>query len=219
MKQEQMKQEAALSAISYIKDDAVVGIGTGSTVNYFIDALVKLKGRIEGTVASSEASRTRLKALGVPVYDLNGVNQVHVYVDGTDEINHHFQCVKGGGGALTGEKIIAAVAKLFICIADQSKQVGLLGKFPIAVEVIPMARSYVAREIVKMGGDPVYRQGYTTDYGNVIIDIHNLEVLEPTKVEERLNNITGVVCNGIFAKRPADLLLLGTDNGVQTLTL
>jgi ribose 5-phosphate isomerase A len=212
----EMKQAAALAALDYIQDDWIVGVGTGSTVNYFIEALATIKGRIDGTVASSNASKDLLKAHGIPVYDVNGVNQIQIYVDGADEINPYLQCIKGGGGALTGEKIIAVQAKKFICIADQSKKVGMLGAFPLAVEVIPMARSYVAREIVKLGGDPVYRQGFVSDYGNVILDVHNLSIMEPIKLEEQLNNITGVVANGLFAKRSADVLLLGTEKGVET---
>jgi ribose 5-phosphate isomerase A len=169
-------------------------------------------------VSSSKASAELLKAQGIPLYDANGVNQIHIYVDGADEINDYLQCIKGGGGALTGEKIVAAIAERFICIADQSKQVKLLGNFPLAVEVIPMARSYVARELVKLGGDPIYRQGFISDFGNVILDVHNLEILDAVAMEERINNITGVVANGLFAKRPADLLLLGTEGGVQTIS-
>jgi ribose 5-phosphate isomerase A len=216
MNKEQMKQAVAEAATALIKDDWVVGVGTGTTVNYFITALGKIKGRIEGTVASSKVTQELLKAQGIPVYDANGVNQVNVYIDGADEVNNYLQCIKGGGGALTGEKIIAALAKQFICIADQTKKVGLLGTtFPLPVEVIPMARSYVAREMVKLGGEPVYRQGFITDYGNVILDVHNLEIIDATKLEEQINNITGVVENGLFAKRPADLLILGTEQGVQ----
>ena len=212
---ENLKQKAAIAAIDHIKSDMIVGVGTGSTVNYFIEALGTIKARIDSAVSSSKESTKKLKALGISVYDLNSVNEVSIYVDGADEINHHLQMIKGGGGALTGEKIIAAVAKQFICIADESKYVKLLGKFPLPIEVIPMARGYVAREIVKLGGDPVYRDGYATDYGNIILDVHNLEILEPVDFENKLNLISGVVTNGIFAKRPADLLLLGTENGVK----
>lgn len=217
MDQNTLKKLAAKAALEYIKDDMVVGVGTGSTVDFFIDELATLKGRIEGAVASSKASVDKLKKHGIPIYDLNGVNQVHIYVDGADEINQYLQCIKGGGAALTGEKIVAAVAKQFICIADESKKVNRLGEFPLPIEVIPMARSYVARELVKIGADPVYRQGVTTDYGNIILDAHNLEIMEPEKMEKQINNITGVVCNGIFAKRPADILLLGTKDGVETI--
>lgn len=215
--QNKQKQAAAKAAIDYIKNDMIVGIGTGSTVNYFIDALASIKGRIEATVASSIETANRLKAIGLPVYELNSVDEISIYIDGADEVNQQLQMTKGGGGALTGEKIIAAVAKQFICIADQSKAVKLLGKFPIPVEVIPMARGFVAREIVKLGGDPVYRDGFMTDHGNIILDVHHLEILNPRAWEEKLNNITGVVTNGIFAKRPADILLLGTENGVENI--
>ncbi len=214
MSQDQQKQQAALAAIEYIKGDAIVGVGTGSTVNYFIDALVQIKGKIDCAVASSKASAERLRQLHIPVVDLNSVSEVHIYVDGADEITKNLHCIKGGGAALTGEKIIAQVAKQFICIADASKLVGILGNFPVPIEVIPMARSYVARELVKLGGDPIYREGIVTDYGNVILDVHNLEIMEPIKLEEKLNQIPGIVTNGIFARRPADILLLGTDEGV-----
>jgi ribose 5-phosphate isomerase A len=216
MDKEALKQAAATAALKYIENDCIVGVGTGSTVNYFIAALATIKARIDGAVSSSLATTTRLKALNIPVYDLNSVNQLHIYVDGADEVNHHFQCIKGGGGALTGEKIIANVAQKFICIADESKKVSLLGGFPVAVEVLPMARSYVAREIIKLGGDPIYRQGFVSDYGNVILDVHNLSLVDPLKMEQTLNNLAGVVCNGIFAQRPADVLLLATSEGVKT---
>ncbi len=210
-----LKKQAAEAALSYIKNDMVVGVGTGSTVNYFIDALASLRGRIDGAVSSSQASAAKLKALGIPVYELNTVDEVSVYIDGADEVNRALQMIKGGGGALTGEKIVASVAKQFICIADQSKWVRLLGQFPVAVEVIPMARGHVAREIVKLGGDPIYRDGYMTDYGNIILDVHHFKIINPREFEERLNNIAGVVTNGIFAARPADVLLLGTEQGVE----
>lgn len=212
---EQQKQFAAQAAIKFIKDDAIVGIGTGSTVNLFIEELAKIKGKIQCAVSSSNASSAQLKVHNIPVYDLNSVSYLDVYIDGADEITKNLACIKGGGGALTGEKILAAAAKQFICIADAAKLVGVLGAFPVAIEVIPMARSAVARQIVKMGGDPVYRENYLTDYGNVILDVHNLQILEPAKLEAELNQIPGVVTNGIFAKRPADILLLGTDAGVQ----
>jgi ribose 5-phosphate isomerase A len=212
---EKLKQEAAEAALDFIDEpETVVGIGTGSTTNYFIDALLKKKHLIEGVVASSEATAMLLKTHGFPVLDLNVVNNVPFYIDGADEINAQLQMIKGGGGALTREKILAAVAKKFICIADQTKQVDLLGEFPVAIEVIPMARSYVAREVVKLGGGPVYRQGFVTDNGNIILDIHNLPILEPLQLEATLNQITGVVCHGLFAHRPADVLLLGTERGV-----
>ncbi len=216
MDKESRKKAAAEAALQYIDDDMVVGVGTGSTASYFIDALASMKHRIEGTVASSKETEQKLKAHGIRVFDLNTVDNVPVYVDGADEINKYLHMVKGGGGALTREKIIAAVARKFICIADDSKQVDVMGNFPIPVEVIPMARSYVARQIVVMGGDPIYRDGFVTDNGNIIIDIHNLKIMEPLKLEQNLNNIVGVVTNGLFANRPADLLLLGTGDEVRT---
>lgn len=214
MDKEALKKSAALAALDYIDTGMVLGVGTGSTVNYFIDALKKVKNKIEVAVASSRATAEKLKALSIPLGDLNSVNEVSFYVDGADEINSAKQMIKGGGGALTGEKIIAAVAKKFICIADQTKQVDLLGAFPVAVEVIPMARSYVARQILKLGGDPVYRQGFITDYGNVILDIYNLKILNPIEWEQKLNNIVGIVTNGIFAMHPADILILATEKGI-----
>ena len=218
MNQSLLKQQAALAAIPYIPEDTVVGVGTGSTVNYFIEALASIKGRIEGAVASSQASATLLRAQGIPVFDLNGVNSVAVYVDGADEVNKRLQMIKGGGGALTREKIIATVAQRFICIADESKQVELLGAFPLAIEVIPMARSYVGREMVKLGGSPSYREGFVTDNGNIIIDVRNLTIEQPIALEKHLNNITGVVAHGLFAARPADMLLLGRAQGVECIT-
>ncbi len=215
MDKEQLKKTAALAALDYVEHGMIVGVGTGSTVNYFIEGLQAVKGKIEAAVASSVATEKRLKALGIPVIDLNSAGDVPIYVDGADEINAAKQMIKGGGGALTREKIIAASAKKFICIADQSKQVDLLGTFPVALEVIPMARSYVARQIVKLGGDPVYREKFVTDNGNIILDVFNLKILEPIAIEEKLNNIVGIVENGIFAKRPADILLLGTPQGVS----
>jgi len=212
--QEKLKREAAEAAVQFIQPGMIVGVGTGSTVNYFIDALKNLKGKIEGAVASSEETEKRLKANGIPVIDLNTVTELPVMIDGADEINTAKQMIKGGGGALTREKILAAVAKKFICIADQSKQVDLLGNFPVAVEVIPMARSFVARKMVIMGGDPIYREKYRTDNGNMIIDVYNLKILDAVQMEEHINHIAGVVSNGIFAKRPADILLLGTTDGV-----
>lgn len=210
-----LKQLAAEAAIKYIPEDAIIGVGTGSTVNYFIDALVSIKHNITGVVASSKATAIKLKALNIPILDLNSVSELDIYVDGADEINPSLQMIKGGGAALTGEKIVAAVAKKFICIADNSKKVTILGKFPLSIEVIPMARSYVAREIIKrIGGSPVYREGIITDYGNVILDVWNLEILEPIKTEQLINDIPGVVTNGLFAIRPADILLLGTPDGV-----
>lgn len=214
MDQDALKRAAAEAALEYIETGMLLGVGSGSTVNIFIDALKKVKGKIDAAVATSNVTAEKLKALSIPVVDLNSVTEIPVYIDGADEINSVKQMIKGGGGALTREKIVAAVSKKFICIADYSKQVDLLGEFPVALEVIPMARSYVAREIVKMGGDPVYRQGFTTDNGNVILDIYNLKILEPISIEQKLNNIVGVVTNGIFAMRPADVLLLATESGV-----
>jgi ribose 5-phosphate isomerase A len=211
----EMKQAAADAAIAYVEDGSVVGVGTGSTADFFIAALGKIKHRIDGAVASSEGTAQKLKALGVPVYDLNSVKDLPVYVDGADEITPHMAMIKGGGGALTREKIVAAVARKFICIADQSKLVDVLGKFPLPVEVIPMARSYVGREIVKLGGQPAWRQGFTTDNGNLILDIHHLSITEPQALEAALNQIVGVVTNGLFAQRGADVLLLGTSEGVK----
>ena len=214
--QNQLKQAAAEAAIAYIEDDAIVGVGTGSTANYFIDALAKVKGRIAGAVSSSDASVMRLKSHGIPVFDLNSIDRLPVYVDGADEINHQLQMIKGGGAALTREKIVAAVAQQFVCVADESKLVAVLGTFPLPIEVIPMARSYVAREIVKLGGHPAYREGVVTDNGNVILDVHGLQIAEPAKLEAELNQIVGVVTCGIFARRRADVLLLGTQAGVKT---
>lgn len=214
MTTDHMKKAAAEAALKYVRDDTVIGVGTGSTVNYFIDALATIKSRIMGAVPSSKATETRLKAINIPIYDLNSVDSLPIYVDGADEINDQLQMIKGGGAALTREKIVAAVADKFICIADETKKVKLLGTFPLPIEVIPLARSYVARQIIKLGGSPVYREGVITDNGNVILDVWNLEILEPIKLEKTINNITGVVSCGIFAIRPADLLLLGTPQGV-----
>lgn len=220
MSQDDMKQAAAQAAVDFIKpkleSDAIIGVGTGSTTNHFIDLLATIKQDFDGAVASSETTKERLQGLGIPVYDLNSVGQVMFYVDGADEINQHMQMIKGGGGALTREKIIAAVAQQFICIADKTKFVDILGDFPLPVEVIPMARSYVARELVKLGGDPVYRENVVTDNGNVILDVFNLKIMSASKLEEEINNITGVVTNGLFAKRGADRLLLGTEKGIES---
>ncbi|NNJ72038.1 MAG: ribose-5-phosphate isomerase RpiA [Enterobacterales bacterium] len=216
MSAEQQKQQVAEAALEYVDEHRIIGVGTGSTVNYFIDALATIKGQIEATVSSSEASTERLKAHGIPVFDLNAVDNIPVYIDGTDESDDGLNLIKGGGGALTREKIIAAVAETFVCIADESKKVPVLGHFPLPVEVIPMARSYVAREIVKLGGDPVYREGFVTDNGNIILDIHNMMIAEPKKLEAELNGITGVVTNGLFADRGADILLLAGAGGVTT---
>ena len=219
MNQDEMKQAVAKAAIDYIEPGTIIGVGTGSTANFFIDELAKVKHKIEGTVASSIASADRLKGHGIEVLDLNSVSEISVYVDGADESNKHLHLIKGGGGALTREKIVAAASKKFVCIADESKLVDVMGKFPLPVEVIPMARSLVAREIIKqVGGEPVLRDGFTTDNGNIILDIHNLEIMEPTKIEQILNNITGVVTNGLFAIKPASVLLLGTQDGVKTIS-
>lgn len=214
MDQDVKKKAVARAAMDYVVEDAYVGVGTGSTANFFIELLADKKSRIEGAVASSEETEKRLKQHGIPVVPLNSVNELPVYVDGADECTKFLHLIKGGGGALTREKIVAAVADKFICIVDDSKVVKTLGTFPLPVEVIPMARSYVAREIIKLGGKPELREGFTTDNGNVILDIHNLVILNPVEMEERLNNITGIVTNGLFAKRPADVVLVATDEGV-----
>jgi ribose 5-phosphate isomerase A len=216
MTQDDKKKAAAHAALKYIEDNAIIGVGTGSTVNHFIDALAEVKHKIQGAVSSSEVSTERLKAMGIEVFDLNSVDTFDIYVDGADEITEHKHMIKGGGAALTREKIVAAVAEKFICIIDDTKQVPILGQFPLPVEVIPMARSYVAREIVKLGGDPVYRQGVVTDNGNVILDVHNLKILNPVELERQLNAIVGVVTNGLFAHRCADIVLIGTNNGIGT---
>ena len=218
MTQDDKKKAAAYAALKYVEEGAIVGVGTGSTVNYFIDALADIKHNIQGAVSSSEASTERLKAMGIEVFDLNSVDKFDIYVDGADEITQHKHMIKGGGAALTREKIVAAVADKFICIIDDSKQVPMLGEFPLPVEVIPMARSYVAREIVKLGGDPAYRQGVVTDNGNVILDVYNLKILNPVELERQLNAIVGVVTNGLFANRCADIVLIGNNNGVETVT-
>lgn len=215
MTKDAYKQQAAEAALDYIESGMMVGVGTGSTVNFFISALGKIKGKIDGAVASSEASASLLKKQGIPVYDLNSVSNLPIYIDGADEVNPHKQLIKGGGGALTREKILATSAEQFICIVDKSKQVDVLGQFPLPVEVIPMARGLVARALVKMDGDPVYRQGFVTDNGNIILDVHGLKILDPKKIEMLINNITGVVCNGIFADRPADIVLLADEAGVK----
>jgi ribose 5-phosphate isomerase A len=216
MTPDEKKKAAAEAALKYIEDGSIVGVGTGSTVNYFIDILAGIKGRIEGAVSSSISSEERLKKHHIPVVNLNHVDELPVYVDGADESTHNLHLIKGGGGALTREKIVAAVSRRFVCIVDDSKLVDVLGKFPLPVEVIPMAQSYVAREIVKLGGQPVLREGFTTDNGNIILDVHNLHILNPPELEARLNQITGVVTNGLFARRPADILLVAGDDGVKT---
>lgn len=211
------KKAAAEAALEYVESGAVIGIGTGSTANHFIDALAGIRNRIDGTVASSEASAARLRQHGIPVHDLNSVGDIPLYVDGADESDHHLRLVKGGGGALTREKIVAAAAHRFVCIADDSKLVDVLGAFPLPIEVIPMARSYVARQMVKLGGTPVLREGFVTDNGNLIVDVHNLRIVDPPALEQQINNIAGVVTNGLFAIRPADVLLLGAADGVRKL--
>jgi ribose 5-phosphate isomerase A len=215
MNQDAMKKQAAEAALAYVHD-GIIGVGTGSTVNHFIDALASVKGKIDGAVSSSEASTERLKAHGIEVHDLNNVGELALYVDGADEANAQLQLIKGGGGALTREKIVAAASRRFVCIADESKLVRMLGRFPLPVEVIPMARSYVARELVRLGGTPVWRPGFVTDNGNLILDVQNLEIMEPARLEQEINNIAGVVTVGIFALRPADVLILGTPEGPRT---
>ncbi len=218
MTQDELKQAVARAAIEHVVAGAVIGVGTGSTANYFIDELAKIKHKIDGAVASSEASAQRLRGHGIEVLELTSVDELPVYVDGADEITRHMHMIKGGGGALTREKIVAACSRKFVCIADGSKLVDLLGQFPLPVEVIPMARSYVARELVKLGGEPVLRQGFTTDNGNIILDVRNLKIMNPVELENRINQIVGVVTNGLFAMRPADVLLMATPEGVKTLT-
>ena len=215
--QDDLKRAVAQAAIAYVPDDCIVGVGTGSTANFFIDELAKIKKRIRGAVASSEASTKRLQSHGIEVLSLNEAGDLPVYVDGADEITRHMHMLKGGGGALTREKIVAAASKKFICVCDASKLVDVLGKFPLPVEVIPMARSYVARELVKLGGQPQLREGFATDNGNVILDVHNLQIINPVELETTLNQLAGVVTNGLFARRAADVLLLGTADGVKTL--
>lgn len=221
MTQDELKQAVAEAAVAYIlpmlETDTIVGVGTGSTANLFIDELAKHKSLFDGTVASSEASAERLKKHGIPVYNLNSVDSIRVYVDGADESNDNLHLIKGGGAALTREKIVAACSDEFVCIADESKLVKLLGDFPLPVEIIPMARGHVARELVKLGGDPVYREGVVTDNGNHILDVYNLEILDPIALEKSIDGIVGVVTNGLFAKRSADILLLATKDGVKTL--
>ncbi len=212
-----MKKAVAEEALKHVVEDAIVGVGSGSTVNFFIDSLKAIKHKIEGAVAASEASAERLKKHGIRVFDLNSVRELPVYIDGADEVTGNLHMIKGGGGALTREKIVAAVANRFVCICDASKLVPVLGKFPLPVEVIPMARSYVGREIVKRGGTPVLRENFKTDNGNLILDCHGLELLDPPRMEADLNNLAGVVTNGLFARRPADLLLLASPSGVRTL--
>jgi len=217
MDQNALKQQAAQAAIAYVQEDSIVGVGTGSTVNFFIAELAKIKGRIQGAVSSSEASTQKLKDANIRVFDLNNTGDLDVYIDGADEVTEHLAMIKGGGGALTREKVVAGASRQFICIADASKLVGVLGKFPLPVEVIPMARSFVARQLVKLGGRPVLRDGVTTDNGNVILDVHGLTILNPSELESAVNQIPGVVTNGLFALRGADVLLLASPEGVKTL--
>lgn len=217
MDQQQKKQAVANAALSYVESDSIIGVGSGSTVNCFIEALAPQAQSIQAAVAASEESASRLRDIGIDVVDLNSVNELSVYIDGADEITAHKHMIKGGGAALTREKIIAAVAKKFVCIIDDSKQVPVLGQFPLPVEIIPMARSYVARRLVELGGDPEYRQGVVTDNGNVIVDVHNLNITEPAVLESNINQITGVVTNGLFARRGADVVLVASDRGVITI--
>jgi ribose 5-phosphate isomerase A len=218
MTRESLKQAAASAAVAFVPDGAVVGVGTGSTANFFIDALAAIRSRIEGAVASSEATAARLQAAGIRVLDLNAVDELPVYVDGADEITPHMHMIKGGGGALTREKIVAAVAQKFVCIADDSKLVDVLGAFPLPVEVIPMARSHVARQLVGLGGKPELRKDFVTDNGNLILDVRGLSISNPVELEGRINQIVGVVTNGLFARRGADVALLGAAEGVRQLT-
>ncbi|TMH17737.1 MAG: ribose-5-phosphate isomerase RpiA [Betaproteobacteria bacterium] len=217
MTQDELKQSVAREAIKYIVDDEVIGVGSGSTANFFVDELGKVRNRIAGAVASSEKTAERLKRHGIRLFDLNSVNELPVYIDGADEVTEHLAMIKGGGGALTREKIVATVAKKFVCIADESKLVPVLGKFPLPVEVIPMARAYVARQMVKLGGQPKLRERFATDNGNIVLDVWGLSILNPVELETAVNNIAGVVTNGLFARRGADLLLLGTKTGVRTI--
>lgn len=217
--QDDLKRAVAQAAIQYVPFDCIVGVGTGSTANFFIDELAGIKNRIRGAVASSEASAKRLQGHGIEVLSLNDAGDLQVYVDGADEITRHMHMIKGGGGALTREKIVAAASRKFVCLCDASKLVGVLGKFPLPIEVIPMARSFVARQLVALGGQPKLREGFTTDNGNVILDVHGLQIMNPLELESALDHIAGVVTNGLFARRAADVLLLGTEEGVKTMTL
>ncbi len=219
MSQDELKQAVAKAAIEYVPFDCIVGVGTGSTANFFIDELAKIKSKIRGAVASSEASAKRLQGHGIEVLSLNEAGDLPVYVDGADEITRHMHMIKGGGGALTREKIVAAASKKFICVCDASKLVDVLGNFPLPIEVIPMARSSVARQLTALGGQPKLREGFTTDNGNIILDVHGLSIMNPVELESNLDHIAGIVCNGLFALRAADVLLLGTPEGVKTMTL
>jgi ribose 5-phosphate isomerase A len=217
MNADQLKQQAALAALAHVEEGSILGVGTGSTVDHFIDAMAAQKLRIRGAVSSSERSTKRLRAAGYDVLDLNTVGDLDLYIDGADESDRHRRLIKGGGGALTREKIVAAASRRFVCIADESKLVEVLGKFPLPIEVIPMARSYVARRLVALGGQPVYREGFVTDNGNQILDVHGLSIVDPLSMETTLNGIAGVVTVGLFAHRPADVLILGSASGVKTL--
>jgi ribose 5-phosphate isomerase A len=219
MSQDELKQAVAKAAIQYVPVDCIVGVGTGSTANFFIDELAGIKHKIRGAVASSEASAKRLQGHGIEVLSLNDAGSLPVYVDGADEITRHLHMIKGGGGALTREKIVAAASKKFICVCDASKLVDVLGKFPLPIEVVPMARSSVARQLVALGGQPKLREGFTTDNGNIILDVHGLSIMNPVELESELDHIAGVVTNGLFARRGADVLLLGTAEGVKTMTV
>ncbi|HWQ94940.1 MAG TPA: ribose-5-phosphate isomerase RpiA [Gammaproteobacteria bacterium] len=218
MTKDEIKQAVAKAALEYVQAGTVIGVGTGSTANFFIDALAGIKHKIEGAVASSVATANRLKGHGILVLELNETGDLPLYVDGADEATQHLHLIKGGGGALTREKIVAAASKKFVCIADESKLVGVLGEFPLPIEVIPMARSFVARQLVKLGGNPMLRENFTTDNGNLILDVRGLQILEPAKLEATLNNIPGIVTNGLFAIRPADVLLLGSEKGVRRIS-
>jgi ribose 5-phosphate isomerase A len=217
MTQDEKKKAVAEAAMKYVEPGWVVGVGTGSTVNFFIDALARIKGQIDGAVSSSDASAERLKQHGIPVLDLNAAGELPIYIDGADEATRHKHLIKGGGAALTREKIVAAASRQFVCIVDESKVVDILGNFPLPVEVIPMARSYVARKLAALGGQPVWRQGVTTDNGNWILDVHNLKIMNPVELESEINQITGVVTNGLFARRPADVVLVASDKGTSKL--
>ncbi len=217
MTQDEQKKQAAEAALAYVEDDSIVGVGTGSTVNFFIEYLAGIKHRIEGAVSSSVATEALLKQYNIPVLSLNSANDIPVYIDGADEATKHLHLIKGGGGALTREKIVAAASKKFVCIIDETKLVKVLGTFPLPIEVIPMAQSYVAREIIKLGGQPILRESFITDNGNIILDVHNLSILKPVELEQALNSLAGVVTNGLFAERPADVLLVATGNGVRVL--
>jgi len=216
MTQDELKKAVGEAALAFVPEGEIIGVGTGSTANYFIDGLGAMRDRIKGAVASSEASAKRLAALGIRLYDLNEIDEMPVYVDGADEIDAAFCMIKGGGAALTREKIVSSVAKRFVCIADASKKVDVLGRFPLPVEVIPLARAQATRALAAMGGRPVWREGVVTDNGNIILDVHGLHITNPVKMESDINQIVGVVCNGLFARRPAEVLLLGTPDGVRT---